>query len=278
MRTTSSTAASTTRGRSDRPVRVVISSQPTALNFPAQPDGAINAQGSRPNQAVSSATRTLGRLAAQYEATSGGATAQTPSHAAVSRPATFSGRTCSRVLTLDLTSDALGTPTASASSPTAKHRIRTATAYTWRRRTVAGHGATADAGPALPAAGARQHVRQRLHRARTDIYRFKSRPRTAELRRLPACPRYRIDQYALSDWQVTCGSRPRPAPRWPWPYGAPAEAQDRKLLRRVRSRTGPGMRLAGIRRPGQRADYSYALMSRRLRGHLRQTDPSTRWT
>jgi hypothetical protein len=76
-------------------VRAVISSQPR-LNFPAQPDGTSTAQRVAANRAVISRAG-LDAWLPQYAETSGGATST--GHiacSAVSRPATYSGRTCSR--------------------------------------------------------------------------------------------------------------------------------------------------------------------------------------
>jgi hypothetical protein len=88
-------------------VRVVISSQPR-LDFPAQPDGASNAQRVAANQAVISHAD-LDAWLPQYEETSNGVTStgHVPC-SAVSRPAAYSGANLLTVLTFDLTTEALG--------------------------------------------------------------------------------------------------------------------------------------------------------------------------
>ena len=227
-------------------VRVVISSQPR-LNFPAQPDGASNAQRIAANQAVISRAG-LDAWLPQYEETSGRITRTGHvSCSAVSRPATYSGANLVTVLTFDLASGALGSGDGVSIVADGNTVYGTGSSlYVAGDERWRAEAATADAGTSIPAGGAASTPGSASTGQRTDIYRFDiTNPGPPRFAAGGSVPGYLIDQYALSEWQGYLRIATTTGTSWALADGPPADAQTGSSAVYVLSARGPVMRLAG---------------------------------
>jgi hypothetical protein len=257
-------------------VRVVISTQPR-LNFPAHPGSTSNAQRVAANQAIISRAG-LDTWLPHYEETSGGATST--GHiacSAVSRPATYSGANLLTVLTFDLTSDALGSGDGVSIVADGNTVYGTDTSLY-----VAGDerwpaGATADAGPGMPAEGAASTPGSAATGQRTDIYRFDiTGPGPPRFAAGGSVPGYLIDQYALSQWRGYLRVATTTGTSWALADGPPADAQASSSAVYVLSTRGPVMRLAGHVTGLGPAERIYSVRFMGPVGYVvtfRQTDP-----
>jgi Beta propeller domain len=227
-------------------VRVVISSQPR-LDFPAQPEGASNAQRVAANQAVISQAG-LDAWLPRYEETSGGITSTGRiACSAVSRPATYSGANLLTVLTFDLTSGALGSGDGVSILADGNTVYGTGSSlYVAGDERWLAEAATAGARAGMSAVRAASPSGNAAIGQRTDIYRFDiTSPGPPRFAAGGSVPGYLVDQYALSEWHGYLRIATTTGTSWALADGRPADAQTSSSAVYVMSTQGPVMRLVG---------------------------------